>query len=67
MIEFFGIDDAVFGHAVFDALDDFEGGLDADIGGNEEFFEVVQNALIYAAFAYEQARDFREKGLFGFL
>ena len=57
----------VAGHALFDAADDGYSGVGTDIGGDEDFLEVVQDFIVDLAFPGNGAGELAEEtglGLF---
>jgi hypothetical protein len=48
-------------HTFLDPLDDAQGGLHADIAGNEHFFQIVEHGIIHGTFSRHNASQLAEE------
>ena len=62
-VEFFGRDILILGHPPLNEFDDVECRLDADVAGDEDLFEVVEDVIINRVFApYKPVELAKETG-----
>ena len=66
-VEFAGANVFVALDAFLQFINDFEGGLDTYIGGDECFFKVVEDAVVDGGFTQYGLGEFGEETLFGFV
>ena len=66
-IQLGGVHVFIAGHPLFDTFDDADGGVDPDVGGDENLFEIIEHFVVHFRFAGHGAGQFGKDPFFGFL